>query len=293
LKLWFSGTELDLSGVNIMLVHPDNISLAAFTAPQLLAFPECVQQSFTSRREPITMSWLPTRPVDTEFQDYTQFLAGESSSVGVLISGAVSKQSWVTFEAYAIAEYVGAIAPNRTMTYADPEGLNAVLTSAESQGSTSTGAPAAAAKGLVERAKDYLAIQSGPIAETVGKFAGAAFAAYNGGYPRVPFSYPDERGPRVTVEETTDKPKLVWGQDEHFDLFPDKSKQKSSPDKTKRATASAEVVETTNEPIPHPSDEDLDAIEVKIRQLTEEALKRPKASDAELLNWIRTKMAKK
>lgn len=188
LKVWYAGTEMNLSGEMIAVRHPDNVALAGLTNTQILAIPGSSRYPVTSLREMVHVHWIPVDPVDVE---YSGVLAGSAPSMGILFTGVSGSQ--FNYEVWTIYEVIGLNVASRTASHADPEGFSAVLTAAQSIGDTSWTSIKSAAGNLVSMASAELSRMSGHVVRGA-MHAGAAYLM--GGMGRGA-SGP----PRITVEE--------------------------------------------------------------------------------------------
>lgn len=207
LRLKFIGAELDCQGYALPFTHPDNDTLNGYAEADFLKWPQALRDEFSSSRNWVSTTWCPTQPSDLEFKAVIGNSASVRNSMAIAFTGKASSQ-WVMWEACAIVEYVGTLAPSRTMSVADVEGMNSVLTAAENEPPSYVGSARKAAMRVLSTAYNLAARASGPVADFAGRFAGAAAASaarnamggadFLHGQP-VPRLYTN--GPRITIEE--------------------------------------------------------------------------------------------
>lgn len=209
IRLWNTTAQLSIGGTEISLIHPDNESIAGLSFAQMSEFNTAQVSSPDDERTPIVLTWLPTRPVDFEYQTGNQLLTHQSYSMGFLVQApSVSTPQQYAFECFAQVEYVGANAPARSFSAADPNGMAAVLTAAENGSQISHGKGyLAMGKDLLRKAGQMLAENSGTIAETGGRLLGGIARGALGLGPPNPLGAPTgyislSSGP--TIEDVTE-----------------------------------------------------------------------------------------
>lgn len=178
LKVWPLCKEQDLSGESYALSHPDNENLNGLTVADLNAYSGTLRHQTTTSREPIMVCWTPTRPADV---DYTDMGAAQgTASMGVLVSGVAGSSGWMGYSVHCQWEAIGKLAPNKSLSVADPEGFSAVLTAVQAEGTSVYKSSTGAVKSLLADSYRYVKSMSGPVMNMAAKYAVGAGMSYLG-----------------------------------------------------------------------------------------------------------------
>jgi len=204
LTVWPICAELDLQGELYAITHPDNESLLNMTVAQINGYPTSLRFPVDSSRRSITLSWSPTKPEDVDFN----IMGHHQPSMAIIFTGKAATSNWLAYEVYWIYEYIGSTAAaGKSISYADPAGFSAVLTTLDTQGGIYESGRAAV-KSLVNAAGQYLYEMSGPVLTGAQGAVGASMAAYGMrameryGGPRIPPPGADVRPVAATTIET-------------------------------------------------------------------------------------------
>jgi hypothetical protein len=188
--------ETDLNGQVYAMRHPDNRSLAGFTATEMAAYAESGIFPVTNARKWIGVVWKPVNPDESEF---VSDLTAQSSKycLGLMVQGRTPAQGSDLYavEMYVIAEYIGPNVNSKTLSLADPQGFSAVLNASELEGDTRDGSWAGFAHKISAVAGNMLSAMSGaaqsPLGQTLVRGAANVVANRLNGNP----------GQYLTVEE--------------------------------------------------------------------------------------------
>lgn len=179
-SVWYTGTELNLSGEMYALRHPDNAALTGgLSVASLASFPTCARVPVTTKRDEVSVIYLPVQQTDVDYQD--SFVSAPLHSM-IMFTGVAG--TTYGFRIDLMFEVIGQTAVNTTRTHGDPEGFAAVLETAEDTNSVWVGSLARAKDALVAGARTELSNMSGLMAQGVsslgrGAVRVAANALYN------------------------------------------------------------------------------------------------------------------
>lgn len=166
LALWYTGTEVNLSGETLALRQPDNEALTGGLSWEVLnAFPTADRNPVTTKRSRVGVLYVPTEAGDVDYNVPNV----DPLCMAIMIQG-VAGQTF-GWEFYGMYEVIGTNIPSATVTGGDPDGFTAVVETAEDVASTFVGSPSSLANQFVSLAGRELRYMSGLVAEGI---AGAA-----------------------------------------------------------------------------------------------------------------------
>lgn len=174
LYAWYVGTNNNLQGEFTGLSDPDNLDTQARAQSVLFGDDTVLRVPISEKRRAVVLSWFPSAPADYDFSDQTY---NDNASICLLFNG-TNSTACVSFEVYAIWEFIGNNAATRTLSASDPNGFAAVLTAGEAQGTSVYEDAKASVKQLLSSARQTLSDMSGPAASLLGKFVGSAAHSY-------------------------------------------------------------------------------------------------------------------
>ena len=155
-RVWYTGTELNISGEAYAVRQPDNETMnGGYSVAGINAFPGSLRTPINSRREPIEVYYLPTKAAEVE---YSVPSAADPTCMSIMLTGVAGEQ--FAYEIYGIFEAIGTGVPSTTRTAGDPNGLTAIIESAEAANSTYVGSAVSLGKSIISNASSALQYMS-------------------------------------------------------------------------------------------------------------------------------------
>lgn len=152
LRVWYIGTELNVSGETYAVRQPDNLNMSGgFSGGQIMGFPGALRSPVTSQRKSVEVFYLPVQAADVQ---YGVPSPNDPRNITIMVAGVPGEL--FAYEFYAMHEIIGSNVPSVSRTAGDPVGLTAAIESAESSNSTYLGSAASLAKSLIKNAGEAL-----------------------------------------------------------------------------------------------------------------------------------------
>jgi hypothetical protein len=203
MTLTYIGTENNLGGVILSIRHPDNANMiTGLTNANLNSFPTAERYAVTTKRDTITLVWVPTASTDV---DYVTPSATDPLSMVMYVNSTAGNN--FTWAVNGIYETVGVNIPGKSDSHGDPSGFAAVLSTVENSSSSWAGSARSAVSGLVGAAGSELLRMGGRMAAAGGAGAMRLLSQYaqelydwrSQPRYRIEYASPFHHGP--TVEE--------------------------------------------------------------------------------------------
>lgn len=130
MRIVYTGTELNRSGMTTCCVHPDHLSLSGYGSSDLLAFGDQVTRTDPVHREWCMVVTTPTQPSDFEYST-APYSQGSSITpfAAIMISGVPG--STFRIQVYHHFEAIGKLATSPTNNDIDPNGTQLVVSSVQ------------------------------------------------------------------------------------------------------------------------------------------------------------------